>query len=191
MKKTPDKRQLIIALAIILLSVGALLWQVSDFQKRHAKMMAENSESSPDQTLNLQWRTATRQEREPVLASIKNQLEAFKRDDYEAALKYQSHALRFHFPDAKEFRHMIQSGYPQFAHYKKVGFGSEQIDKNRKFFKVPVTVTGKDGIMVGAVYNMIYENGVWRISGVEGGNPPPGYRFKKPPSRAKLPLVQK
>ncbi len=164
MKKQMDKRKTLIALAVIVLSFGALLWQVTDYQRKQAELQILLSEAPM-----LQWRPPTDKERKAALFSIKNQLEAFKRDDYTAATKYQSKGLRQNFPDVKTFQKMIKAGYPQFARYKSVTFGSDQIDKSGKFFQVPVSVTGADGVKAEALYMMIFEDGLWRVGGVSGG----------------------
>jgi hypothetical protein len=165
MKQPTDTRKAFVALAILILSLGALTWQVLVY--RHHEAMTEAA-SKP-----MEWRVATEQERHAALSSIKNQLDAFKRDDYEAAMKYQSNGLRQNFPSAKVFRHMITNGYPQFAHYKSVTFGSEQIDTSGKFFEVPVIVVDSHGVKADALYDLIMEEGLWRVNGVQGGTAPP------------------
>lgn len=160
-----DKRKTLIALAVIVLSFGALIWQVADYQRKQAELQILSSGAPM-----LEWRAPTANERKAALSSIKNQLDAFKRDDYTAATKYQSKALRQNFPSVKTFQQMIKAGYPQFARYNSVTFGSDQIDKSGKFFQVPVSVTGADGVKADALYMMIFEDGIWRVSGVSGGN---------------------
>ena len=165
MKKPLDTRKTLIALAVIVLSFGALIWQVADYQGKQAKLQTLFSE---EQTL--EWRAAPDKERKAALSSITNQLDAFKREDYLTASKYQSQALRHNFPDAKTFGEMIKKGYPQFARSRSVAFGAAQIDKSGKVFRVPVSVIGADGLSADALYVMILEDGLWRVSGVSGGN---------------------
>lgn len=174
MKTPKDTRKILISLAVILLSFGALLWQIVDYRGRQAALQAALSEARL-----LEWRVPTAKERDAALSSIKKQLEAFKRDDYAAASTYQSKALRENSGNVKTFQKMIKDGYPQFARYQSVVFGSEQIDKSGKFFQVPVTVTGSDGLKADALYLMILEEGIWRVSSVQGGRKRPSKPQKK------------
>ncbi len=164
MKKSLDTRKTLLALAVIFLSFGALGWQIMDYQRKQAEAQILFSEAP-----TLEWRAATAKERDAALSSIKNQLDAFKSNDSVTATKYQSKNLRANFRSPQEFGAMIKKGYPQFASYKSVTFGSAQIDKSGKYFQVPVTVTGTDGVKADAHYMMIFEEGLWRVSGVDGG----------------------
>ena len=165
-----ETRKVVIALLVLVVSLGALGWQML----AHRQRMADAEAAFREEQAPIQWRKATEAERKAVLASITNQLEAFKRDDYKAATQYQSEGLRRNFATAADFRTMMQRAYPQFAHYKSVQFGAMQADTRGKLATVPVKLTGRDGVQVAAVYQMVLEDGVWRVSGVSGGtNPAP------------------
>jgi uncharacterized protein DUF4864 len=116
-------------------------------------------------------RVPTDAERKAAIASIEAQLKAFKQDDYEKAAKYQTTGLRRNFRSAAEFRQMMREAYPQFANYKTVTFGEARCDKKGDLLLIQATVTGQDGVTVRAVYQMVREEGEYRVGGVAGGMP--------------------
>jgi len=114
-------------------------------------------------------RPAKASERLAAIGSIQAQLKAFGRDDYRAAIIYQSAGMKSTFPSVGAFRAMMLRAYPEFAHYKSVTFGSAQCDAPGVHLAIPATVTGKDGVTVRAVYLMVREGKVYRVEGVAGG----------------------
>jgi hypothetical protein len=107
------------------------------------------------------------------------QLEAFKKDNYELAAKYQSSALKANFASTENFREMMQDNYPQFAHYKKATFGAARSHTKGTVVEIPITLVGSDNVMVQATYSMKLEEGEYRVAGVTGGGNPGG-RLKDP-----------
>ena len=63
-----EKRKFVIALLVLMVSLGALGWQISAHRQRMAEA-ALSQQPSP-----VQWRKATDAERKAVIASITNQL---------------------------------------------------------------------------------------------------------------------
>lgn len=118
-----------------------------------------------------EFRAATADERKKATESIEAQLKAFKADDYRAAEKYQSEGLRGNFNDLGQFRRMMQTVYPQFANYRSVSFGQATANKDGSLVRVAAIITGVDGKTVRAVYDMVLEQGTYRVSGVDGGVP--------------------
>lgn len=114
-------------------------------------------------------RSATERERALAIRSVVAQLEAFKRDDYRAATRFQSSALQRNFASIDDFRRVIQSLYPQFADYRKAHFGEARANRHGTRVEIPVTLTGRDGVVVEAEYSMVLENGLYRVAGVNGG----------------------
>jgi hypothetical protein len=167
--------------AILLLSLGALFWQIGDYRQRMAEIEATQERSFSDAPDS--WRAANKAERSAPQEAIQKQLEAFRRNDYVAAMTYQSRALRGHFPTPSVFRQMIQNGYPQFARCRKIEFGEAHIDQAGSRFRVAVFVTGADNVKVRAVYEMIKEDGAWRVSGVQGGRTSPPAKQKPAAAR--------
>ena len=117
------------------------------------------------------WRSATSSEKTAAIKSITAQLVAFKQDNYDAAVTYQSIDLRTHFQSTALFRHMMQQGYPQFAHYKSVAFGNTRAAGGH-MVAIQATVTGQDGVTVKCVYFMHLEQGQYKVAGVMGGAAP-------------------
>ncbi len=113
------------------------------------------------------WKPAPGAQRAAAAASIRAQLEAFKRDDWEKAATYQSEALRRNFRTTAQFRAIIENNYPQFANYKSVAFDAARALGNQ--VEMQVRLTGQDGIKVRAVYLMVKERGAYRVAGVQGG----------------------
>lgn len=121
-----------------------------------------------------QWKNATAGQRKVAQASIIKQLEAFKKDDYQQAVKYQSAGLRRNFASVQQFRQMMQVAYPQFACYKKVVFGKAMAAPDGSRVQVAVRLWGRDGVETQAVYMMVKEGGIFRVEGVAGGMAAPG-----------------
>jgi uncharacterized protein DUF4864 len=111
-------------------------------------------------------RKPTEAERKAASTSIEAQLKAFKADDYQAAMKYQSAALRENFESVEQFRQTIKRGYPQFASYKSVTFGEAACDKAGDRLAIQITLTGQDGVIVRALYTMLREQGEYKVDGV-------------------------
>lgn len=117
-------------------------------------------------------RPAKPAERKAAIASIQAQLKAFGRDDFKRAATYQSAGLQQNFPNVEEFRRMMKTSYPQFMNVKSVVFGQAVADRSGKRVAVPVTLTGKDGVTLRALYLMVLEGKNYRVEGVAGGARP-------------------
>jgi len=114
-------------------------------------------------------RPAKPEVRRAAVAAIQAQLSAFSKGDYQTAIKYQSAGLKQNFSSPDAFRQMIESAYPEFAHYKKVAFGPVRADASGQRVFVPVNLTGQNGVTVQAAYLMVREGKVYRVQGVLGG----------------------
>lgn len=117
-------------------------------------------------------RKPTEAELKGVKAAIEAQLKAFKADDYAAAMKYQSSALKDNFETAEDFRRAIKQGYPQFARYRSITYGKSTCDPKGERVAIQVTLVGEDKITVRAVYLMVKEKDGYKVDGVMGGSPP-------------------
>ena len=102
------------------------------------------------------WKTAPAAETKAAKAVIMKQLEAFKADDYEEAVKYQASGLRDSFASTEQFRQIIKENYPQFANYKSVTWGKARIDG--PLLQVQIVITGQDDVEIAALYSMIKED---------------------------------
>lgn len=117
-------------------------------------------------------RPAKPTERKAAIASIEAQLKAFQKDDFKKAENYQSAGLKQNFASTEEFRRMMKTAYPQFTNYKSVTFGPAIADTSGQHVAVPVSLTGKDGVVVRALYLMVLEGKTYHVEGVSGGARP-------------------
>jgi len=164
MKKSRHAAPAILGLAVLLLiGFAAWQWQAAD-GAREVPARPDQKQPAP-----IQWRPASAAERQAAITSITNQLKAFKKDNYERAMFYQSSALKKNFPSAEAFREMIQSGYPPFANYRAVDFGQAHSDGAGRHMQIEVVVTGQQASRVRAVYDMVLEENIFRVEGVMGG----------------------
>ncbi|WP_157947531.1 DUF4864 domain-containing protein [Abditibacterium utsteinense] len=114
------------------------------------------------------WKAATSAQRAQAAASIRAQLDAFKRNDWDKAATFQSEGLRRNFGTTAQFRAVITANYPQFAKYKSVAFNASRALGGH--VEMQVLLTGQDGVKLRAIYLMIKERGAYRVAGVQGGN---------------------
>ena len=186
------KRLLIAIFALLLLLVGALAswnWLAPRGSTPAPRVALKSGDSTaPDKpTFEVKppSRAATEREKQGAIRSIKAQLDAFRRDDYSSAARYQSQALRRNFSSTQAFQDVIENSYPQFANYKSVLFGSVTAQQlgDVVSINVPINLTGRDSVKVQATYNMVFEDGLYRVSGVSGGasrNAPSDSENQKP-----------
>ncbi len=120
----------------------------------------------------LEERAATSAERTEAETSIRAQLDAFRRDDYRGAMRYQAETLRALYPTAEALRDMIRSNYPQLAHYQKAGFGVISASRTGRYLTATVDITGAQGVTANATYHLARENGWYRVTAVIGGDTP-------------------
>ena len=93
------------------------------------------------------------------------QVEAFRRDDWEAAFSYAAPSIQKIFGDPSNFRSMVLSGYRAVAHPSVFEFQDAAILNGRP--AQVVYVVGPDGRAYRAVYFMQQQpDGSWKISGV-------------------------
>jgi hypothetical protein len=95
---------------------------------------------------------------------VLQQLEAFRRNDFEAAFGFASRTIHGMF-DTARFEAMVRSGYPEIARSVRANIdGSKRGDAGELYLFLHVH--GENGRAVEAVYEMIKEGGAWRINGV-------------------------
>lgn len=102
--------------------------------------------------------------KEKLHAVIRQQLEAFRRDDYAAAYVFAAAAIKAQFP-VEAFEKMVRAGYPMIAKSSDANFGLTLDDGDRAV--VTVRVVGAD--QRGASFHYLLERSGddWRISGVQ------------------------
>jgi hypothetical protein len=170
MKRPPDLWKH--AAAGLLLVLAAALWNVQYHRVLESRAEEQRRRGGASRT----WRPVTPEERKAVAATIKSQLDAFRKDDYETASLYQSTELKTNFPSVQMFRRMMKYAYPQFTDYQTVSFGRARADPPGDHVEIRVTLTGRDKVTVQALYRMVREGKMYRVQSVFGGahpNPSP------------------
>jgi hypothetical protein len=95
---------------------------------------------------------------------VMQQLDAFRRDDFDEAFTFASTEIHQLF-DRARFEQMVRTGYPEIARSAfAVIDGVQRTDPSRLYLFV--RVRGANGRAVEAVYEMVLEDGRWRINGV-------------------------
>ena len=100
------------------------------------------------------------------------QLEAFRRDDYDAAYTFASEAIREMF-DRAAFERMVRSGYPEIARSSSRPRRGEPRAGPTATSTCASKIRGANGNAIEAVYDMVWEGGRFRINGVVA-KPDPG-----------------
>jgi hypothetical protein len=96
--------------------------------------------------------------------TVLEQLDALRRDDWAAAYTYASSAIQSRF-GLEAFRQMVTSGYAEIAQSSRATVSHvEMIDADHGL--VQVRVDGQNGQSVDALYELVDEQGSWRIEGV-------------------------
>jgi hypothetical protein len=111
---------------------------------------------------------------EPVMS----QLEAFRRDDYDSAYGFASEEIQRIF-DRAAFEQMVRTGYPEIAR-SAFAHVAETRDGPDGHVYVRMKIRGINGNSIEAVYDMVREDGRFRINGVVT-RPDPGV-VRRPPT---------
>ena len=103
-------------------------------------------------------------DRAAVESVIRQQVDAFRRDDGEQAFSYASPTIRQRFRNAENFMTMVRSGYP--AVYRPQVFEFREVVQLAGGPAQTAYVVGPDGVPRLAVYPMEQQrDGTWRING--------------------------
>ena len=95
---------------------------------------------------------------------IREQEQAFGRDDAAAAYSHAAPEIRQLFPQADIFMQMVQQGYPPVYRQKSFNFGDVTRDTGRP--EQEVTIVDLNGQVWTAIYSFERQpNGSWKISG--------------------------
>ncbi len=95
---------------------------------------------------------------------VLQQLEAFRRDDFDAAFGFASEEIHQLF-DVARFEAMVRGGYPEIARSASAFIDHATRGPAGRLYLL-VRVRGANGQSIEAVYEMVRENGQWRINGV-------------------------
>ena len=97
-------------------------------------------------------------------AVILRQLEAFRNGDFDTAYTFAAASIQQTF-DRLAFERMVTTGYPEIAHSAfALVSKNEQASDGRRY--VTVRILGVNGRRIEALYEMVREDGAWKISGV-------------------------
>jgi ABC-type transporter MlaC component len=110
---------------------------------------------------------APKEAAEPVM----KQLEAFRRGDFDTAYTFASSDIKQQF-DRPAFEHMVRSGYPEIARSTFASVAGSTVAPNGHVY-LQIKIRGSNGNSIEALYEMVLENGQWKINGVSA-KPDPG-----------------
>ena len=96
--------------------------------------------------------------------TILGQLDAFRRGDYDAAYTFASESIRQIF-DRESFERMVKTGYPEIARSSVATVNLATIAPNGHAYLI-MKIRGADGSRIEAIYEMVWEDGRWKIAGV-------------------------
>jgi hypothetical protein len=150
----------------ILFVAVALLCAAAMIHRSQAHLLVA---SQAQQTHIADVHPASIAQRKAVIASVQAQLLACRQGDFKTALKYRSRMLAIQFPSGAAFQHMLKSHYPAFLHFQSVAFGQVEEVTSRRMMYVPLRLQLPHASPVNAVYEMTYEDGMYKVAGVEGG----------------------
>lgn len=102
---------------------------------------------------------------------IFRQLDAFRRNDWDAAYTFASAEIRQLF-DRRAFELMVKTGYPEIADSVRAHVAGARIAPDGHIYLL-IKIRGSNGRQIEALYDMVSEAGGWRINGVVA-KPDPG-----------------
>ena len=101
--------------------------------------------------------------RKQVISVIDGQLKAFREHNLDLAFSYASKSLRIHLPQAI-FMNVAKQNYPEIWSNKTSDFGI--VKDNQVQGSIQVRVVAQDGSNASYDYDLIFEDGSWKIQGI-------------------------
>ena len=92
------------------------------------------------------------------------QLDAFRRNDFDAAYTFASAMIRGMF-DRAAFERMVRAGYPEIARSSAAHVTSSRSGSDATLYLI-VKIRGENGAAIEALYELVREEGSFRINGV-------------------------
>jgi ABC-type transporter MlaC component len=114
-----------------------------------------------------QVRPAPKEAMEPPI----KQLEAFRRDDFDTAYTFASAEIQQQF-DRQAFEQMVKGGYPEIARSTSAAVAGSILAPDGTVY-VTLKIRGSNGQSIEALYELVLEEGKWKINGVRS-RPDPG-----------------
>jgi hypothetical protein len=93
-----------------------------------------------------------------------SQLDAFRRDDFDAAYGFASREIRELF-DREAFERMVRTGYPEIARSVSAAVAASRHAPDGHVH-LHVRIQGANGRRIEALYDMVREPDGWRVNGV-------------------------
>ena len=110
---------------------------------------------------------APKEATEPVM----KQLEAFRRGDFDTAYTFASAEIKEQF-DRQAFEQMVKGGYPEIARSTSATVAGSILAPDGTVY-VTLKIRGSNGTSIEALYELVLEEGKWKINGVRS-RPDPG-----------------
>ena len=102
---------------------------------------------------------------------VMKQLEAFRRGDFDTAYTFASSEIKELF-DRSAFEQMVKNGYPEIARSTFASVAGSTVAPNGHVY-LQIKIRGSNGNSIEAIYELVLENGQWKINGVSA-KPDPG-----------------
>jgi hypothetical protein len=118
-------------------------------------------------SLAQQAKPAPKEAMEPPM----KQLEAFRRDDFDTAYSFASADIQQQF-DRQAFEQMVKGGYPEIARSTSAAVAESILGPDGTVY-VTLKIRGSNGKSIEALYELVLEEGKWKINGVRS-RPDPG-----------------
>jgi hypothetical protein len=109
------------------------------------------------------WAQAPKESAKAAAEPVVRQLDAFRREDYDAAYAFASEEVRLRF-DRLHFEVMVRSDYPEIAQSTLADVLDTELQPGGRAY-VKVRIRGANGQTIEALYELVWQ-GEWRINGV-------------------------
>lgn len=106
---------------------------------------------------------ADRTDAQSAARPVVQQLEAFRRNDFDAAFTFASGTIQAQF-DRRDFELMVRRGYPEIAQSTFAAVTRTTLQAPGLAY-VTVKIRGANGQSIEALYELVWEDG-WKINGV-------------------------
>jgi Domain of unknown function (DUF4864) len=96
--------------------------------------------------------------------TVLEQLAAFRRDDFDAAYGFASTTIKQMF-DRASFEIMVRGGYPEIARSQSASITDFRLAPTGSAYLI-LLIVGGSGRSIEAIYELVWEDGAWKINGV-------------------------
>ncbi len=121
--------------------------------------------------VGLGWAQPARPAPKEAMEPPMKQLEAFRRGDFDTAYTFASAEIKEQF-DREAFEQMVRGGYPEIARSTSATVAQSILAPDGTVY-VTLKIRGSNGKSIEALYELVLQNGQWKINGVRS-RPDPG-----------------